>query len=290
MKHFIQLAAYCACMGLVPVQASAQVGLSQPDSIYLFSYATTPDEGRSGLKFAWSRDGEEWFSIGNGHGYVKCDYGAWGKEKRMIKPELYRDAQGVWHCIWQLNGNGKEFAHAASDDLLNWKRQSYFTDAQYKEYISDAWSKYPQQTAKINNTPEEGTLQKVAWYDVERLQRFAESCEYRNQLYNEQTDQDKTRFADLKPVNLELTVQPEKEKAISDKLIGVFFEDINYGADGGLYAELVQNRDFEYIRLVFERQRSGNEHTNLLSHSSEQLALLILESKPSRSGTEQYRI
>ena len=116
MKHFIQLAAYCACMGLVPVQASAQVGLSQPDSIYLFSYATTPDEGRSGLKFAWSRDGEEWFSIGNGHGYVKCDYGAWGKEKRMIKPELYRDAQGVWHCIWQLNGNGKEFAHAASDE------------------------------------------------------------------------------------------------------------------------------------------------------------------------------
>ena len=26
----------------------------------------------------------------------------------------------------------------------------------------------------------------------------------------------------------------------------IFFEDINYGADGGLYAELVQNRDFEY--------------------------------------------
>ena len=246
MKHITWIAACCACMGLVPIQTQAQEGLSQPDSIYLFSYATTPDEGRSGLKFAWSRDGEEWFSIGNERGYVKCDYGAWGAEKRMIKPELRRDAQGVWHCIWQLNGNGKEFGHAASADLLNWKRQSYFTDAQYKEYISDAWSKYPQQTAKINNTPEEGTLQKVAWYDVERLQRFAESCEYRNQLYNEQTDQDKTRFADLKPVNLELTVQPEKEKAISDKLIGVFFEDINYGADGGLYAELVQNRDFEY--------------------------------------------
>jgi hypothetical protein len=28
--------------------------------------------------------------------------------------------------------------------------------------------------------------------------------------------------------------------------LGVFFEDINYAADGGLYAELVQNRDFEY--------------------------------------------
>ena len=29
-------------------------------------------------------------------------------------------------------------------------------------------------------------------------------------------------------------------------LFGIFFEDINYAADGGLYAELVQNRDFEY--------------------------------------------
>ena len=35
-------------------------------------------------------------------------------------------------------------------------------------------------------------------------------------------------------------------KAISPELVGVFFEDINYGADGGLYAELVQNRSFEY--------------------------------------------
>ena len=29
-------------------------------------------------------------------------------------------------------------------------------------------------------------------------------------------------------------------------LIGVFFEDINYAADGGIYAELIQNRSFEY--------------------------------------------
>lgn len=35
-------------------------------------------------------------------------------------------------------------------------------------------------------------------------------------------------------------------KAISPDLVGVFFEDINYAADGGLYAELVQNRSFEY--------------------------------------------
>ena len=35
-------------------------------------------------------------------------------------------------------------------------------------------------------------------------------------------------------------------KKISSDLFGLFFEDINYAADGGLYAELIQNRSFEY--------------------------------------------
>ena len=35
-------------------------------------------------------------------------------------------------------------------------------------------------------------------------------------------------------------------KPISSDLVGVFFEDLNYAADGGLYAELIQNRSFEY--------------------------------------------
>jgi len=38
----------------------------------------------------------------------------------------------------------------------------------------------------------------------------------------------------------------QRGKAISPDLFGIFFEDINYAADGGLYAELVQNRSFEY--------------------------------------------
>ena len=34
--------------------------------------------------------------------------------------------------------------------------------------------------------------------------------------------------------------------AISRSMYGVFFEDINFGADGGLYPELVKNRSFEF--------------------------------------------
>ena len=33
---------------------------------------------------------------------------------------------------------------------------------------------------------------------------------------------------------------------ISPQMWGIFFEDINFGADGGLYAELVKNRSFEF--------------------------------------------
>jgi hypothetical protein len=33
--------------------------------------------------------------------------------------------------------------------------------------------------------------------------------------------------------------------ALPETLYGLFYEDINYSADGGLYAELVQNRSFE---------------------------------------------
>jgi alpha-N-arabinofuranosidase len=35
---------------------------------------------------------------------------------------------------------------------------------------------------------------------------------------------------------------------ISPTMYGIFFEDINFGADGGLYAELVKNRSFEFDR------------------------------------------
>lgn len=235
---------FCLCAS--SAAAHVEDVMNEPDSVYLFSYATVSDDGRSGLKFAWSPDGNKWFGIGNGYGYVKCDYGAWGAEKRMLKPELRRDENGVWHCIWQLNGNGKEFAHAASKDLMKWKRQSYFTDKQFATYVPEEWIQYPAQSVLIDGVQEHGTVQKIAWNEVNRLIQFADYRAYKAQLHDERTEQDAQRFAGLNTVNMTLTACPDSAKSISDKLIGIFFEDINYGADGGLYAELIQNRDFEY--------------------------------------------
>lgn len=39
---------------------------------------------------------------------------------------------------------------------------------------------------------------------------------------------------------------PAGGKKISNELLGIFFEDISYSADGGLYAELIENGSFEY--------------------------------------------
>jgi hypothetical protein len=47
--------------------------------------------------------------------------------------------------------------------------------------------------------------------------------------------------------------------AVSPMLYGVFFEDVNRAGDGGLYAEMVQNRSFErclqeaIIRRIIQR-------------------------------------
>lgn len=49
----------------------------------------------------------------------------------------------------------------------------------------------------------------------------------------------------------------EKVRRISDLLFGIFFEDINFAADGGLYAEKVVNRSFEFTEIAENDQLYG---------------------------------
>src|SRR5690625_7113994 len=44
-----------------------------------------------------------------------------------------------------------------------------------------------------------------------------------------------------------LKVLNKKDVTISEGMIGLFYEDINYSSDGGLYAELIENRSFESL-------------------------------------------
>jgi alpha-L-arabinofuranosidase len=56
------------------------------------------------------------------------------------------------------------------------------------------------------------------------------------------------------------TVQADKATAeISPNMWGIFFEDINLGADGGMYAELVKNRSFEFFKPLMGWQMHGGK-------------------------------
>ena len=56
-----------------------------------------------------------------------------------------------------------------------------------------------------------------------------------------------------------MVVQANKIGAeIQPTMYGLFFEDINYGADGGLYAELIKNRSFEFPQNLMGWNMYGN--------------------------------
>lgn len=61
------------------------------------------------------------------------------------------------------------------------------------------------------------------------------------------------------PDHVTIQVEINKEIAsIPSNMYGIFFEDINFGADGGLYAELLKNRSFEFPQTFMGWKVFGN--------------------------------
>nr|WP_321353964.1 alpha-L-arabinofuranosidase C-terminal domain-containing protein [uncultured Draconibacterium sp.] len=270
--------------------ATVSLRANEPDSAYVFSYTCGKNNNTAGLNLAWSVDRENWHVIGPEFRFLASDFGTWGGQKKMFDPFLFQDNDGLWHCLWTLNVDIQQFAHAASTDLYNWKRQSYpevveegnvanievSFDKQNKVYTitwinevngvekifktttndfktyseaeeaSEADRLNLRETVRIDGEEQTGVINKLSWKEIDALIKWNEWSRFHEQQRADNTSLDAERFKDLKTVDAEISVLPEKSKAISDMLIGIFFEDINYAADGGLYAELVQNCGFEY--------------------------------------------
>lgn len=270
--------------------ASIKNTVDDPEKVYLFVYSI--NDGKSGLNLAWSIDKENWHEIGPNHCFLFSDYGSWGSQKRMYSPYIYKDKEGLWHCIWSLNADVNVFAHASSKNLYEWKRQSYpqvMENGNFQEpevhydvsnnnyvisWLSDTGensSKEAYQTTTLdfknysptkkillsnrknervevllNENEQTGVIYEVTWDLVDKLIKREEWVQFHNKERSENLNDDGVLFKNLKPLDASITIEPNKSKPISDLLMGVFFEDINYAADGGLYAELIQNRDFEY--------------------------------------------
>jgi alpha-L-arabinofuranosidase len=214
---------------------------SAVDSAYIFAYATQKNKAMNGLHFAWSRDRQHWTEIGPEYSFVQSDYGNWGVQKQMHRPSLQRQADGSWIVVWDVNNKETMVAYTTTPDLVHWIPQDY-----YPRHISDYFTQ-PKTTLTLPLAGEvEGEVHRVEWDVVQRLIDECNRSRYAEAQAAERIVNDGARWRDLQPVTSTLTIDAEHAKEISDKLIGIFFEDINYAADGGLYAELVQNRDFEY--------------------------------------------
>ena len=267
------------------VCAAVEKVYNEPDSVYIFSYAHPEDEGSSGLKFAWSPDGDKWLSVSDGFAYLKCDFGRWGAEKRMIKPLLEKAEDGRWYCRWQLTPSGKVWGTSHSSDLLKWAPQ---------QYVNAEKPAVPRLvTARqivLDKDTLNGYMQKVPYADIEQLIRFAEHKKFRDIQNNERTEQDAVRFAGLKPVEATIEVETECAKPISKHLIGIFFEDINYAADGGLYAELVQNRDFEYSSKDGSHQGWDGTYAWAVKEGDAAAAVTIAAADPIHPNNPHYAV
>ena len=234
--------------------ASTDKTQNQPDSVYIFPYPTLNDAGRRGMQFVWSSDGEKWQNIADGQVFVKCDFGPW---KRMYKPYLTQSrVDGSWHCYWDLTPDGEAMAYVSSPDLMRWKPQHFFMTSEKGQYAVADCNKPIRKTVWIGGKQVDGWALKVAYEQIVAMNRYGDHRAYRQALREERTVDDKKRFAGLKPVTAHIKVERELTKPISEHLIGVFFEDLNYAADGGLFAELIQNRDFEYS------SKDGNKDKN----------------------------
>ncbi|TFF40981.1 alpha-L-arabinofuranosidase C-terminal domain-containing protein [Mucilaginibacter psychrotolerans] len=274
-------------VSVLPVTAKATERPAQPDSAYLFAYASAKNNHDAGLQLAWSVDKTKWESIGTNYGFVKSDYGPWGRGKKMFNPFLFRDRAGLWHCVWGLGSDIRAFAHAASVDLINWKRQSYpaitkgdaflntsvtydaaqntyhinYSDKKGKHYrintvdfkaysasqeVPDAAAVNQPQTLNLAEGAETGNIALVARPVLDKLVNTFKQRQRAGALNSETLRKDSATYSGLKPLSISIKPLPATAKPISDMLIGIFFEDINYAADGGLYAEMIQNRDFEY--------------------------------------------
>lgn len=229
---------------------------AQPDSVYVFPYPTVNDNGRRGMQLVWSTDREQWHDVAEGMVFLKCDFGPW---KHVYRPQLVQDrTDGRWHCFWDLTPDGSAMGSSSSTDLIRWKPQEFFmADEKSRHEVKNARMPVAD-TVQVGDKTIAGFALKVPYGIVEGLERHGVYRSALNAQRGERAEHDAARFAGLQTVSARITVDEGRAKPISEDLIGVFFEDLNYAADGGLYAELVQNRDFEYSETDGNKDKSWN--------------------------------
>ena len=319
-KTFLALLA-ALCATAVHAQLNPQK-LNGADSVDIIVYAT--DNPKEGLHVAYSYDRHHWTPVGNNKSFVTSDFGSWGRNKNMYHPStIYADGTfyAVWAVneqvdqfattrssnlsLWKpqdypymkngenveqpiLSRQGGTFAvsyktsaghyyQTTSADFISWSQPAPISVHQYQALQRT-------QTVSVDGKQVEGDILCVPRAVIDDLESHVALEQQKSSLQRETTQRDEMAFQQIESISASLTIYPEETKAISDRLIGIFFEDINYAADGGLYAEMVQNRDFEYSA----RDHSGWDSQTCWTIDGEGTALEIRTDEPIHYNNSHY--
>lgn len=270
------LMAMSQTMAAAPEQDAPVYSIVGRDSTcQIFVYSPDPT---SGLHLAYLTDEDKWVNVGQ---LCASDYGPWGAEKKMYNPFVVKANDGTWRALWSVNDHAPQFAVAYSEDLITWRPQDYpivkekgvldvaayqMDDGNFDVYLKTKQGKrYVQVSPDFRTFQEdslEATADEILWQrDTATINgKLYQGCDFEvpavhlqyirswfKALAEDNAENNrplpKTPAA---PLEATLTIEPNKQHRISDKLMGIFFEDISRAADGGLCAELLQNGDFEY--------------------------------------------
>lgn len=201
---------------------------NHPDSVYV-----RPDipDGTRNFQIAYSQDKQHWT-----HLHCNLFQSDYSNEKKLYYPVLSYDGK-TYKCVFIPNPDKPQIAVTQSADFTLWKPQDY-------PYLSkEEFARYKEQLRKSSAE----NIIRIPWAGLQAMldkQKLGVA-----DAVAEREDYILTAapiLENVRNITGRITINPKDRKPISSQLIGVFFEDISHAADGGLYAELLQNRDFEY--------------------------------------------
>ncbi len=222
MKHLFLTASFAV--------ASLSALANHPDSVWV---RPEVKNGTRSMQIAYSIDKKHWTHVNCS--LFESDYGTWGSEKKLYHPVLSYDGK-TYRAVFIPNLKNGQMGVTESEDFALWKPQDY-------PYVAE--NEFPNIVAKQEKASQDNII-RIPYAGLQNLFNKQMLANQNNAWERDDflgaTDVLKT----AKSINATLKVNMNDVKDISPDLMGIFFEDISYAADGGLYAELIQNRDFEY--------------------------------------------
>ncbi|WP_255510511.1 alpha-L-arabinofuranosidase C-terminal domain-containing protein [Flavobacterium sp. GSA192] len=203
------------------------------------------------------------------------------KDNNCLKPIVSQN-NGIFTISWKSSANATNGLFAVTTtDFVKYAATKTIQESERVDL---------REAVAIAGIVQNGTVNKVSWDVVNDLIKAEQLVAYKNQLNGETSKTDASRFASLKTLNATITVEASQSKKISNMLTGVFFEDINYAADGGLYAELIQNRDFEYALSDKEGRDKSWNSSKSWSIEGNQNTFTIDSLSPIHENNKHYAI